>query len=370
MKSFKQYLFHRIKATWVLTAVLCLFAVIITATTVRAYRYTYWNTVYDEMGMPTKEEVLVETARVRNLDTVFFILCGLCVVVPVLELGGLKNKRNADTMYSLPIDRRKMGAAHFLNGFLQILAVYLCMAVTASIPIIREGYGFLHLQYLTPLMLLPIPAALLLYAYYSFLFNEANSTVDGCLFIASGTFMPFILYGTLQNYSIYSDGKYVSTFLDKIDSLAAFPYFPIVKIVDIFEGGLNNRNNGIIAYSYDKYDIAMIIVWCVIGLLSALGFYLAFSRKRVERIGDISSAPVGYKTIIPLCMFCVTALIGNTGDFFIVAIAAIAAVIGYMLYRRSFKIKWYDLASIGGGVFVAIVLRMIEGFMRAGGGRV
>ena len=77
MTSFNKYLLHRIKATWVLTAVLCLFAIIITATTVRAYRYTYWEMVYDEMGYPTKEEVLVETARVRNLNTIFFILCGL-----------------------------------------------------------------------------------------------------------------------------------------------------------------------------------------------------------------------------------------------------------------------------------------------------
>lgn len=370
MKSFKQYLFHRIKATWVLTAVLCLFAVIITATTVRAYRYTYWNTVYDEMGEPTKQEVQVETARVRNLSMIYFILCGLCAVVPVLELGGLKNKRNADTMYSLPIDRRKMGAAHFLNGFLQILAVYLCMAVTVSIPIIRVGYGFLHLQYLPPLMLLPIIASLLLYAYYSFLFNEANTTVDGCLFIASGTFMPFLLLVALRFYEVFIDGRYVATFFDKIDELSAFPFFPIAKIVDIFEGGLNDMNNGVIAYSYDELDIAMIAVWCVIGLLSALGFYLAFSRKRVEKIGDISSSWVGYKTIIPLCMFCITAAIGNSGDFFIVIIAAIAAVIGYMLYRRSFKIKAVDLVSIGGGAFVAIVLRIIEGFIKAGGGRV
>lgn len=365
MKSFKQYLFHRIKATWILTAVLCLFAIIITATTVKVYNYTYWEMVYNEMGEPTKEEVLRENVRVQNLGTIFYILCGFCSVVPVLELSGLKNKRNADTIYSLPIDRRKMGAAHFTNGFLQILAVYLCMAVTASIPLIKNGAEYLHLQFLPPLMLLPIPAALLLYAYYSYLFNEANSTVDGCLFIASGTFMPLILYATCQNYSYYENGVHVSTILDKIDELAYFPYFPIIKIVDVFDGGLRNLR---VEHYYDGYDILMITVWCVIGLLAALGFYFTFDRKRVENIGNISSSWVGYKTSIPLCMFAITSLVSYQSDLYLVVICAVVAVIGYMLYRKSFKLKWYDFASIGGGIAAAIVCRMIEGISRYGGG--
>ena len=156
MKSFKQYLIHRIKATWVLTAVLCLFALIITMTTVKVYQYSYWEMVYDETGTPTKEEVLRENVRIQNLGTIFYILCGLCSVIPVLELSGLKNKRNADTIYALPIDRRKLGAAHFINGFLQILAIYTCAAITVAIMIVPMGIGFLHLQYLPPLLLLPI----------------------------------------------------------------------------------------------------------------------------------------------------------------------------------------------------------------------
>ena len=358
MRSFKQYLLHRIKATWILTAVLCLFAVIITMTTVRVYQYSYWEIVYDEMGEPMKEEVLRENVRIQNLGIVFYILCGLCAVIPVLELGGLKNKRNADTMYSLPIDRRKMALAHFLSGFLQILAVYICMAVPASIKLIQNGYGYLHLEFLPPLMLLPIPAALLLYAYYCYLFNEANTTVDGCLFIASGTFMPVILYLSALNFSS-------QTIFCKIDELSSFPYFPIIKIVDLFDGGIRNKR---IDFYYDEYDILMIIVWCVIGLLAALGFYLAFSRKRVESIGDISSSWVGYKTSIPLCMFAITSLVSFQSDIYLVVICAVVAVIGYMLYRRSFKIKWYDFASIGGGIAAAIVCHMIEGISRYGGG--
>ena len=367
MTSFNKYLLHRIKATWVLTAVLCLFAIIITLTTIRVYRYTYYDVLYDEVtGEPIKNtEVLREGARISNHSVIFVILGGLCAAIPVLELGGLKNKRNADTMYSLPIDRRKMGAAHFTNGFLQILAVYLCTAIAATLMIVPVGAGgFLHLQYLPPLLLLPIPAALLIYAYFSYLFNEANSTIDGCLFIASGAIMPYILFAVLSDFTIYRNGEYIQTIFDKMDGWQSFPLFPLIKIVDVFGDGLRHKN---ISFSYDDFDITMIIVWSAVCILAAIGFYLSFSRKRVETIGNISSSWVGYKTIIPLCMFCITCPIYNTGDWFLVIIGAIAAIIGYMLYRRSFKIKAVDLVSIGAGVFAAIVLRIIEDMIRTGG---
>jgi hypothetical protein len=366
MTSFNKYLLHRIKATWVLTAVLCLFAIIITLTTIKVYRYTYYDVVYDDVtGEPTKEEVLREGARINNHEVIFVILAGLCAVIPVLELGGLKNKRNADTMYSLPIDRRKMGAAHFANGFLQILAVYLCTAISATLMIVPVGAGgFLHLQYLPPLILLPIPAALLLYAYFSYLFNEANSTIDGCLFIASGVLMPFILGVVLSDFTIYRNGEYIRTIFNKMDGWQMLPYFPIIKIVDVFGDGLRHKN---ISFSYDDFDITMIIVWSAVCILAAVGFYLSFSRKRVETIGNISSSWVGYKTIIPICMFCITCPIYNTGDWFVVIIGAIAAIIGYMLYRRSFKVKAVDLISIGSGVFVAFVLRLLEDILNTGG---
>ena len=365
MTSFKKYLLHRIKATWVLTLVLCLFAVIITATTVQVRHYSYYDVKFDEQGNPTKEEVLIEDVQLDSLSIIFVALCGLCTVIPVIELGELKNKRNADVTYSLPVDRRKMCVAHFANGFIQILAVYACAAITAAMIIVSNGKGHLYLQYLPPLLLLPIPAALFLYAYFSYLFNEANSVVDGCVSIASGILMPFMLFLSLSTFDLYINGKFVITVVDRLQT-RAFPYFPITKIVGIFSDALTHRN---LSFSYDELDIAMIVVWCIIGILAAIGFYFSFSRKRVETIGDISSSWVSYKSIIPLAMFCITVAIDHSGDFFIVIIGAIAAIIGYMLYRRSFKIKMIDIISIGGAVALAIVLRIIESALRHIGGR-
>lgn len=366
MKSFKQYLFHRIKATWVLTAVLCLFAIIITATMVKTHRYTYQDSVY-EMGQPTGEEILKERVRISNPNMIYYILCGLCTVIPVLELGGLKNKRNADTMYSFPIDRRKMGAAHFLNGFLQILAVYLCMAVTASIPMVSKGSGLLQLQYLPPLMLLPIPAALLIYAYFSFLFNEANTTVDGCLFIASGTLIPLAIGKVISPYYVLLAGEHSCPICSALTEEHMLPYFPVIKIVRFFKLGLNN---GEVYFHFDLDfgpETTMLIVWFLVGILSAIGFHLAFSQKREENIGDISSSWAGYKTMIPLALFCIILLDVRSDNFVLTIISIIVAILAYMLYRRSFKIKIVDLVSIGVGSGAAMLFGIVDRVMIYGG---
>lgn len=355
MISFKKYLSHRIKSTYILTVVLCLFAIILIATTLRVRQYSYLVDEFDSFGYPSGKQELHEGVSIRNLGIIFVILGALCTIIPALELSGLKNKRNADTIYSLPIDRRALGAAHFANGFLQILAVYICSAVTVAIMIIPRSIGFLHLQYLTPLLLLPIPAALLLYSYFCFLFNEANTTTDGCVFIVAGILVPFVFCQTMDMYDLIVNDKLVPSIFNKMNATHSLPYFNLCKIYDIFGGGLNHRN---LSFSYDNLDITMIVIWCIIGLLAAGGFYLAFSRKRTEKIGDISSSFAGYRSIIPIGMFCIASYSFDGQEIVLCIIGAIAAIIGYMIYRRSLRMKPRDFICIAISVFAAIILNI------------
>ena len=234
---------------------------------------------------------------------------------------------------------------------MQILAIYTCAAITVAIMIVPMGIGFLHLQYLPPLLLLPIPAALLLYAYFCFLFNEANSTADGCIFMFAGALLPLVLLGVFQNYTVRVDGQRVETVIDKIDEMHSLPYFNLWKINDIFGDGLNHRN---LSFSYDKMDISIIVIWCIISILAAIGFYLAFSRKRTENIGDISSSLVGYRSFIPISMFCIAAYSFQGGEVALCIIGIIAAIIGYMIYRRRMRLKVSDFICIGASVAISI----------------
>ena len=59
-------------------------------------------------------------------------------------------------------------------------------------------------------------------------------------------------------------------------------------------------------------------------------------------------------------MFAISSMVYSAGDFFVVVLGAIAAIIGYMLYRRSVKIKGVDLAFIGLGILAGFALSFIE----------
>jgi uncharacterized membrane protein HdeD (DUF308 family) len=80
--------------------------------------------------------------------------------------------------------------------------------------------------------------------------------------------------------------------------------------------------------------------------------------KRAEEIGDLSSTVFGYKVLIPLGVFSMTQAFDEDIVSFI--FAALLGVVGYMIYRRSFKIKKNDLITIGAiilctGVMTAII---------------
>ena len=268
-----------------------------------------------------------------------------------------------------------------LNGFLQILAVYIPAAITASVIYLINGYCYidrldLHFGYLAPLYLIPIPLAFCLYAYFCFLFNEANRTSDGCVFICSGIITPFAIGAALQNFDVYRGGEFAHSLLHNLNSAHTLPYFPFSKTFDVFECRIKNGNylnafgeyGGDYLDKFEEYDVAMFAIWCALGILSAIGFYLAFSRKRVENIGDISSTPVGYKVFIPIAMFCITAYMGTSGEFILIIVGFIASIIGYMFYRRSFRIKPRDLISTVSAIALAGICRIIEGIFMAGGG--
>ena len=367
MNSFKKFLFHRMRSTVVLTVVLCLFAIIITTLTVNVRSYEYYDVVIsDGSSGSEKTEVLVKGERLSSAGLLVAVLCIMCTVIPVLELGGLKNKRNADTVYALPIDRKKMCIAHFINGFLQILAVYGCMAITAALIITAETEGLLHLEYLASWLLLPIPAAFLLYAYFSYLFNEANSVVDGCVFIVSGILTPLFLSAAFDTVELWMNGESIYSWLD-MASEAVYPYFPLVFITENFSDAIEVGR----FYRAENAEIGIFVMWCVIGVLTAVCYYFAFNRKRVESIGEISSSPIGYKAIIPTLVFCIVLAMGNFNDsdsISLLIIGIIAAVIGYMIYRRSFKIKLADILSIVGSIGAVIVIRILEDIIRRAGG--
>jgi hypothetical protein len=136
-------------------------------------------------------------------------------------------------------------------------------------------------------------------------------------------------------------------------------YAPINNLTVIFQD-LIEINKDAFDYNYQATDAArymsqmyMFFVWGAIGIASAVGYVVAFVKKGAEKAGEISSSIFGYKLLIPLYGYSLLTMFDSL-DFMTVMIF-VAMVIGYIVYRRSFKLKVSDIICTGCGV-IAVLL--------------
>ena len=105
------------------------------------------------------------------------LLCILSSLIPVLELAGLKNRRNLDTLYFFPIGRKKMALAYFASGFLQVVAIYTVMFLM-HFSYLLLNTDYFALGYMIPYYFLSLVFAFVIYSVYAFIFMQANTVAD------------------------------------------------------------------------------------------------------------------------------------------------------------------------------------------------
>ena len=132
-----------------------------------------------------------------NTYPIFF----LCMLIAALELAPFKSKQNVDRLFALPLTRRGLAAAHYLNGLLQIFVLLVINMVVSFVRLMMHA-GRLDLW----LLLLHLPFAFVVCAlFYSiniFAFDRANTIFDGVIFEIAYFFAcwPFCwLIGRLTN---------------------------------------------------------------------------------------------------------------------------------------------------------------------------
>lgn len=334
MLSFKKYLSHRLKSTLLLTLILCVLAIIIVSSTVILRMGIY----YEWPGEAPGEPVEVRGLRIENFGSVMFILGALCTVIPVLELSGLKNKRNADTIYSLPVSRTKLALAHYISGLIQIFAVYTSAYAALFIKIISSrlssqvsSYGALIWCYFLLLV-----AGVAVYSIFMAIFNSANTVADGCLFIGVWSILPALLLIALNEFGGNTSGILSIPFVDRLSEGFLYPHAALL-VTEAFYNMAIGREVLMIYFNYA-------IFWTAIGAICTAVYFRSFVKKRTEEIGDISDTVFGYKVIIPIGLFCMTQAFDEKAVCAILGI--LMATIAYMIYRRSFKLKRSDIICI------------------------
>lgn len=343
MKTFGRYLLYRLENSALRTVVFTVISVIIAQTTVS-----------DSIGM---REVQYNSSGIEILAVILGIFCTL---IPILETSCFKNRRNLDTLYFFPIKRWKMATVHFVSGFIQVLFIY-SVAFFVAFGYLAANTDYFALGYMPLYYLLSLLLGLVMYSFFSFVFGQANTVADGVVLCVLWMFVASLVMMVIR-------GEVMDAFVKDMKNIPdlsgwGIAYAPINNLTVIFQD-LIEINKDAVDYNYQATYAArylsqmyMFFVWGAVGIATAVGYVVTFVKKGAEKAGEISSSIFGYKLLIPVYGYSLLMMCGLI-DYLTILIF-IAMVVGYIVYRRSFKLKTSDLVFTGCGVIAVILGSML-----------
>ncbi|MBQ3000755.1 MAG: hypothetical protein IJD63_03295 [Oscillospiraceae bacterium] len=268
-----------------------------------------------------------------TLGVPVLFLCVLAYVLPVMEFSFFKKRNNLDCVYSLPISRKTMGAVHYFMGLIILLCAFTASYILNFILLLTRGPGWFHFTPMLAHYFLCLLLGAAMYALMVFVFNAANTQGDGIWFMVLYTFVFFLI------------GLLITGILDT-DVGFAFPAVPwgAISIVTTLYEGLVELGAG---KGYSFYEglpvILTVILWSLIGIASAVGFFCTFGKRRMEKTEEISDSFLGYRTLIPIFAIGGMLLFQMLDSIIIRVIIQMLAILGYTIYRRGFHYKKSDI---------------------------
>ncbi len=332
--TFFKYLRYRLRLSAVRNVTLSLLAAC--ALILEAARENPYSQIGNELMQYKSHTDLYHTATITFL---FAVACA------VLETAPFKNRRELDLLYSMPIERRRLILAHYLSGLIQVF-------FSASLPffgywlymgIHTDYYSLSWLALYYPLML-AVGAAM--YSVTILVFNEANTLVDGAVFTALWITAPSMYaQAVLYNLDRYIPDAHMRVYNEVIENSCL--YSPAQELAEIFRilVETNRGKSDVLLPAKHLGAVRCVAIWIAVGIACALIYFYKSARSGAEKAGEISSSWFGYKVLIPLCGISAIAVY-KYSDMLPVFIL-MGMFLGYVLYRRTLKLRLPDWIMIG-----------------------
>lgn len=291
------------------------------------------------------------------------ILGVLAAVLPLLRLSAFKSRRNIDTLYSFPLSRRKMVAVQLGMGIGEMFCAF-TLSYLYFIFLYKLKAGAFHLFWLLPNYFAALVGGLILYFFVAFFFWQGNTVADGIVFAIGFAGAPalFVLdLSILFNSSLMSEAVWYLPFWHLNNTTGLFYYKAMQDSPEVMEVMGEQLSNN--AYSWELDSLAnkfyMYIVWFFVAcILAAMLFYFA-GRSKAEKAGDISDSFLGYRTLVPFYGYSI--LLNSTERAWEFSpIIYLLMIVGYILYRRGFKLRMSDWICLGGGVVPIVIGSMFK----------
>ena len=389
MNTFNTYFKRHFLSSWAKVVIYSVIGAVFMTQSINSKYISYLATI------KTDPNYLITNSMV---DILIIFVAVIALITPILEFYQFNNKNNLDTLFSLPISKSKMLLVHYVNGAIQIAMaftatylIWLFAYVCADFTELHVGYAYLAY----PILLL---CALCIYTIFSFIFLQANNTVDGCVFIVLHVFL-FAITGSLVEYlfrqSVTISDRYVVIFgkfvlnaqdhaaffnglnnfienfvenlnfisiLSQLQRVLDFAISPISSYKEV--GATDNKYiEYVYNYTYRGFNIDPVQAWLfaisiAMAIVSFVIMIKSFKGRNSSIVGETSESWFGYKTLGALYSIC--GMILWCGDYSISIIWLILTFLGYTLYRRGVKFKIPDIVVMA----VTTVLAILgEGFI-------
>ena len=301
--------------------------------------------IWGKVAFSYNEQSFLGELRIVNLVTYAIFITIAPMMIASLEFSQFMNRRNLDTWFSMPIDRVELFLIHFGNGLMQLLLAYIPVAFVGVIQVQSKFSD----SRITGMVGAYVFAAgvfmVLIYGLFVFLFNVANNTRDGILFMFEAIAVPIAVSRIFKAVFGYIpegfDGMGLFAILYRMTTYYMFKSNDILEMI-AQEDSADSA----------PFLIPETVLWAVICIAALAGSICLFKTRKTQKVSGVSDSWFGYKVAIPL--ITVGSILASRGGVPSLVFAMVTMFVGYIIYRRGFKFTRYDLISMG--VLLALAL--------------
>ena len=342
-KRYVAYYLRQCLKPFLFILTVALVVTLVTCSVGRADVYQYpadeqWTTYYERVVINLKLEIPAIIAAVVSYMQVYY------------QLSVFKKRRNLDCYYSLPLSRKTLGVIHYLTGLgitLTTFTASIAVNLLTLIPTVVKYSPKIDYAYILLYFIISIITISAQYSVLAFAFDRGNTAGDGRWMMALYTFLPALtsgavmaVLGEISSKRYYGNGDgilpyYGANTANSFEKLA-------------LEKGLSD--------SYTFNLVLWTILWTVLGAAAAIGFLLLFAKQPTNKTEEISDSIFAYKTLIPAFVFLGLLNFNDVLELIPLIIISVLAVIGYVIYRRGFRLKRQDIISLGASLLAAFIV--------------
>ena len=348
MKTTLRYFKQHSKVTAIRAAIITFICLVIVTMVAQGVNETYTRQNYYYEVYVSKEPY--EWTLSPQIGWFVGISAILTTLLPMLELSCFNNRKYLDSAFSFPISRISLISVNMINGFLQFLAAYTISFIWYTIALLpcadKIGFGALWSFFFISLL-----CSLFYYAVNAFFFSICNSSVDGFLTATAWQFFIAVTLATFADcFNLNIDNEILLTIL----------WMPLVQIAGYFSNISEGRPYNMLPDLDTDNPYAMLIYLIVITLLTVAfvyGILYFFNKRRAESAGEITKTPFSYVTLLPVCSALLIYWTFESEAAVLAIFALIFSTVGYIIYRRSVKLKIFDIVVIA-ACFVCFLMAL------------